>query len=422
MPTYEILSVGEELLCGLTTDTNATEISRGLREIGFSPAFRQTCGDDRDALAACLRLALSRSDVILVTGGLGPTYDDVTRDAVAAVTERELVFHEETAARIRAFFDRRGRPMADNNLLQAYVPSGGEVLPNDYGTAPGIWLETGNRILVLLPGVPREMRALFQEQVLPRLTEKYSGAGCVRVLHFFGITESELDGRIPPSLKNGSDPAVAPFAGTGEVELHLSSFRESEASAREAIREAERVLLADLGSYCYGADGDSLESVLVKRFSSHSLTLATAESCTGGLLSKRITDVPGASAVLRSGVVSYSEAMKTKILGVSPELLAFDGVYSEACAKAMARGVRDLTGSDFGVGITGIAGPDGGTEKDPVGTVYIAVADSAGETAARFVLGHGKGERRFIRHLASSHAIAMVLKAAGLFSGEKEEK
>lgn len=421
MPIFEILSVGEELLWGLITDTNAASISRKLREIGFSASFRQTCGDDRAHLTACLKKALSRSDVIVVTGGLGPTYDDVTRDAVAEATGRSLVFHEETADRIRAFFARRGRAMADNNLLQAYVPDGAEVLPNDYGTAPGIWLETEGKLLILLPGVPREMERLMEEQVLPRLAAQSGKAGCVDVLHFFGITESELDTHIPEDLKNGADPAVAPFAGTGEVELHISAVRSTRKEARQAVCEAEQRLLKDLGGFCYGSGKTTLEQVLVERFARNGLTVATAESCTGGLLAKRLTDVPGSSAVLKSGVVAYSEEMKTRLLGVSPSIFSGDGVYSEACAVAMARGVRALTDSDFGVGVTGIAGPGGATERDPVGAVYIAVSGKNGETARRFVLGHGKGERGFIRHLAASHALAMTLSQAGLFSLEPEK-
>ncbi|MBQ3866769.1 MAG: competence/damage-inducible protein A, partial [Clostridia bacterium] len=211
----EILSVGTELLYGQIQDTNATFLARTLREAGFDLRHRQTCGDDRAELAACLTLALSRSDAVLVTGGLGPTYDDVTRDAVSAVTGRKLVRHEETVSRIRAFFQRRGRDMKDNNLLQALVPEGAEVLPNDYGTAPGIWLETEGKILVLMPGVPREMKGLMRDQVMPKLSTLSGKGSCCRILRLFGITESELDTRIPEKFKNGADPAAAPFAGDG---------------------------------------------------------------------------------------------------------------------------------------------------------------------------------------------------------------
>ena len=316
VPSCEILSVGEELTCGLIVDTNAAAIARRLREIGFTLRYRQTCGDDREDLASCLRLAFSRSDVILVTGGLGPTYDDVTRDAVSAFTGRPLLYHEETAERIRAFFQRRGREMKENNLLQAQVPEGALVLPNDWGTAPGIWLDHEGKTLILLPGVPREMDALMTHRVLPRLALLAGGAAVTRVLHLFGITESELDQRIPARFKDGSDPAVAPFAGTGEVELHVSSLRPSREEAQAAVDDAEQVLLKEFAPFCYGRGNDTLESVLVERFAKQGLTLSAAESCTGGLLSKRVTDVPGSSRVWKAGVTAYSEAMKTKILGV----------------------------------------------------------------------------------------------------------
>ncbi len=402
----EILSVGTELLLGDVTDTNATYLSRALRELGILVYHRQTCGDNSERMREQFSLALSRSDLVIVSGGLGPTRDDITRDVAAELFGMPLEHREDVAEQIRAFFVRRGVLMKENNLRQAQVPMGAEVLQNDWGTAPGLWLRKDGKGMILLPGVPSEMKAIFTHRVKPRLAEESGVRFANRILHFYGISESAIDEKLG-FLMEKENPTVAPYAKNGEVEVHITAFGEK---AEHACQNTEKMVLSHLSEFYYGSGDTSLEKELVKFFSAKGFTLSTAESCTGGLVSQRITSVSGASDVIGLGVVSYSEDMKTKILGVLPETLANFGVYSKECALEMARGIRALSGSDLGIGITGIAGPNGGTEKDPVGTVYIAAVSAEKEEAVRCLFGHAKSDREQIRYRAASEALMMALR------------
>lgn len=405
----EIISVGTELLLGDVTDTNATFLSRELRELGICVYHRQTLGDNLKRMKEQFSLALSRSDLVIVTGGLGPTADDITRDVAAELFGMPLEHNEKVAEQIRGFFLRRGIPMKENNLRQALVPSGATVLWNECGTAPGLWLEKNNKEMILMPGVPSEMKAIFSHRVKGRLAEKSGVRFSNRILHFHGISESAVDEILCDLMAKGN-PSVAPYAGKGEVEVHITAFGDTRETAEQSCRETEEVVLSRLGSYFYGSGETSPEQEVVRLFAEKGLTLSTAESCTGGLVSQRLTSVAGASSVIGLGIVSYSETMKEKVLGVSPETLENDGVYSEKCALEMARGVRAISGSDLGIGITGIAGPSGGTESDPVGTVYIAVVSREREECVRRLFGHAKSSRDEIRFRAASEALIMALR------------
>lgn len=405
----EILSVGTELLLGDVTDTNATYLSRAMRELGICVYHRQTCGDNPVRMKEQFSLALSRADLVIVSGGLGPTRDDITRDVAAELFGMKLKPDDAVEKQIRGYFERRGIPMKENNLRQALVPRGAEVLNNEWGTAPGLWLKGEGKGMILLPGVPSEMKAIFENRVKPRLAEISGVRFSNRILHFYGISESAVDEMLG-EMMSGSNPTVAPYAGKGEVEVHVTAFAESAEDAEKLCQKTEQSILKLLGEYYYGSGDTSPEQEVIRRFSEKGLTLATAESCTGGLLSQRLTSVSGASAVIGLGVTSYSEEIKKKVLGVSEKTLACEGVYSEACALEMARGVRLLSGSDLGIGITGIAGPGGATETDPVGTVYIALSSADREEAVRCMFGHARSSREVIRYRAASQALMMALR------------
>ena len=408
----EIISVGTELLLGDVTDTNATYLSRALREMGICVYHRQTCGDNPERMRSQFSLALSRADLVIVTGGLGPTRDDISRDVAAELFEAPMEHNETVAKQIEAFFQRRGIPMKENNLRQAQVPVGAEVLWNDWGTAPGLWLEKNGKGMILLPGVPSEMKAIFTHRVKPRLAEKSGVRFSNRILHFYGISESAVDEQLGDLMEQGN-PTVAPYAGKGEVEVHITAFGRTQTEAEKTCQNTEKTVLDRLGEYYYGRGETSPERELIRLFTEKGLTLAVAESCTGGLVAQRLTSVSGASSVIGLGVVSYSEEIKQKVLGVRKETLADGGVYSRECALEMARGVRALSGSDLGIGITGIAGPSGGTEKDPVGTVYIALSSEEKEESVRKLFGHAKSSRDEIRFRAASEALMMALKHFG---------
>ncbi len=409
MNIAEIVSVGEELLLGDVVDTNSAVLSRFLREAGYSVLYRQTCGDDADRLEAALSLALSRSDVVLVTGGLGPTYDDITRDIAARLFHVPLLPDREVERDIREYFLRRGVTMSENNLLQAQVPEGARVLKNEWGTAPGLWLSGESGEMILLPGVPREMKNLMVHRVLPELKKRSGKRVLTRILHFYGISESLLDEKIRDLTSDPEGFVIAPYAGKGEVELHITAMGEDENGILLKLDEAEQKIQERIGEFFYGRGDTSLEETLVLLCREKGVTLATAESCTGGLLSQRITSIPGSSAVMTLGVTSYTERVKKEVLKVGEKTLTDQGVYSKACAMEMAQGVRRLSGARIGIGITGIAGPGGETESDPVGTVYLAVTDGTTELCERCTFGHKTADREFVRTLAASKALSMVL-------------
>lgn len=403
----EIISVGTELLLGQIVDTDAAYLSRLLPELGVDVHYRITVGDNEARLADALELALTRADIVFTIGGLGPTQDDLTKETVARVLGDEMVLSQEAADHLRAFFASRGMEMPETNLKQAMVPSRGRVLWNPLGTAPGAAFEVGEKVVVVLPGPPREFIPMVDERVVPYLRERL-GAGAEvirsRVLRIAGLGESSVEDRVKHLLR-GSNPTVAPLASPGEVHLRITAKAASKEEADAMIVEMDRELVGILGRHVFGRDGQTLEQVVVESLIRRELTLATAESCTGGLISSRITDVSGSSAAFLMGIVSYSNEAKNRLLGVPEQLLTDYGAVSEQVARAMAEGVRKISGSDIGISSTGIAGPTGGTAQKPVGLVYTALS-TENETIAhehRF-----SGSRMDIKLRASQAALDVL--------------
>jgi nicotinamide-nucleotide amidase len=378
----EVIAVGSELLGSTRADTNSLFLSERLSGLGIDLRIKSVVGDERDDLAIVFRQALERSEVIILTGGLGPTDDDLTRDVVASVLGLPMAIDETIVAKIRARFERRGLTMPDVNRRQAQVPQGAIVLDNPNGTAPGLFMTASGayagRLVILLPGPPRELQPMFDLVCNGPLRER---AGRERVyrtsLFLTGKGESHVEQLIQPIYSRWRDaqPPITTtiLAAMGQIELHLSVRDEDEGRARAALERARGELLQVIGSDVYSADGRPMEEVVGDLLASRGLTIAAAESCTGGLLMSRLTDVAGSSRYVRAGVVVYANADKIAMLGVPAESLEQYGAVSEPVAMAMAEGVRDRTGADVAIGITGIAGPGGGTEAKPVGTVVIAV-------------------------------------------------
>ena len=374
-----IVAVGSELLTPFRVDTNSLAITERLNAIGFDVRLKALVGDDVDELARVLGAALSTVDLIVTTGGLGPTEDDITRDAVARVLDVPLEMDEAIAARIQTRFAERGLQMPEINRRQALVPRGATVLENRRGSAPGLWMERGGTALLVLPGPPREMTPMLESVIEERLAGRARGSGLFRrVVRITGRTESDVDSRVQPIytrwLTQPVPIATTILAVSGQIELHLTAAAASRGDADVALVDAIGELQAVLGSAIYSIDGRPIEAVVGDLLRAAGLTIAAAESCTGGLLMSRLTDVPGSSAYVDRGVVCYSDRAKVELLSVPAALIAEHGAVSEPVARAMSEGVRALAGSDVGIGITGIAGPGGGTPDKPVGTVVIAVS------------------------------------------------
>ncbi len=401
----EILTVGDEILRGEIVDSNKAFLAERLLALDVETRFQTSVRDDPEDLADAFRRAARRSDVVLVSGGLGPTRDDLTIAVLGGSFERKLVLHEPSLATIRAFFERLGREMAENNAKQAWFPEGAEVLPNPIGTAPGCLLEVEGTLFFCLPGVPRELARMMEEQVMPRLEARQGAGGVVvraALLRTFGIGESDLDRRLAdigrePDVELGfrtrfPDNMLRPLvraASVEEAETKLARFV-------AAIRER-------LGPLVYAeCEADTLEVVVNRLLREQTKTLAVAESCTGGMLAERVTSVPGASEVFRGGVVAYSNAAKQALLGVPEALLAEHGAVSEPVARAMAEGARTRLGADLSVATTGISGPSGGTETKPVGLVYVALAREDGSEAVEMQIPLDR-----LRHRALTIQIAL---------------
>jgi nicotinamide-nucleotide amidase len=405
-----IIAVGSEMLTPSKVDTNSLFITEQLNLLGIQVAFKSIVGDDRGDLELAVREALERVDLLVCCGGLGPTDDDLTRVVVADVVERPLVEDESITAQIRARFQGRGLEMPEINRRQAMVPAGARVLPNTQGTAPGLWIEHHDRIVLLLPGPPRELKPMMTRVEETLLRDRAGAMSLVRrVIKITGRSESHTEEAVQPLYAEWAGARV-PISATilaslGQIELHLSaccaSREEAEAALDAAVEQVKRVM----GLHVYSADGRGLEEVVGAMLVERKLWIAVAESCTGGLIASRLTDVPGSSRYVERGVVSYSNAAKTELLGVPEEMLRTHGAVSETVAVAMADGIRTRSSVDIGVGVTGIAGPDGGTPEKPVGMVCIA-ASSAGGTRVRtfrFV-----GGREMVKFQASQAALDMV--------------
>lgn len=413
MVRAEIISVGTELLLGQITDTNATYLCRRLAELGIPVYFRQTVGDNRTRIQQAFRLAWERSELVILTGGLGPTEDDLTKEAVSEALGAELVLDEDSWARIQAFFARRARPLTPNQRKQAMIPAGARAIPNRWGTAPGVLWERDRHLIVILPGVPREMQGMFEETVLPDLRARgWVGEEVIRsrVLRLVGIGEGAAEERIRDLLRT-SNPTIAPLAHLGEVHLRITARGKPEEVDR-MLAEAEASLVERVGPYVYGRDDENLEEVVGRLLVRAGRTVAVAESCTGGLLGHRLTNVPGSSAYFRGGVVAYANDAKIALLGVEEAVLKAHGAVSEQAAESMARGVLRVLGADIGLAVTGIAGPSGGSPEKPVGRVYLACADGAQVRTVRVDFGSEPG-REGIKYLATQAALDLLRRHLG---------
>ena len=403
----ELLAIGSELLGPLRAETNSLWITERLLDAGIEVAARTTLADDLALVESAFRAALARADVVIATGGLGPTADDLTREGAAAALGRALRRDEAILEALRARFARFQRPMAPTNAQQADLIEGAEALPNARGTAPGQIVEQDGRVLVLLPGPPGEMKPMFDEQVLPRL-RAWAGASRVvrrRVLKIAAMGESDVDQRAAPVYGRFENPKTTILGAAGQVELHLVARGDDEADAERRIETLAVELRAALPGRFFSEDGRELPEVVVALLRERGQRIGLAESCTGGLLAARLTGVPGASLVLERGFVTYANRAKVEALGIDPALLERHGAVSEEVAAAMAAGARRAADADVGVGITGIAGPDGGTAEKPVGLVYVAIDGAAGSRVRRAVF---PGARDRVRHQATQVALEMV--------------
>lgn len=411
--TAEVLCIGTEILLGNIINTNSAVISRGLADIGVSLYHHTVVGDNPARLKAALEAAFARSDVVITTGGLGPTYDDLSKETIAEYFGLELVPHEESTARIHCFFSHHGRTMTENNLKQAMIPQGALVLENNNGTAPGVMIEKDGKIAILLPGPPREMTPMFEQQVLPFLQKRSGRVLRSHCVYFFGIGESALEAELRTEIEGMQNPTIAPYAKEGEVMLRVTAAATTPEEAEALMQPALELLQKRFPQYIYGVDVDNLQTAAVQALANKNLTVATAESCTGGSVSKRITEVAGSSAVFGCGVTTYANEMKQKLLGVRGETLAQFGAVSPQTAQEMADGVRKLSGADIAVSVTGIAGPGGGTDEKPVGLVYVGVSSAWHSEVLELHLARGYDtEREHIRHIASSYALSLILKTA----------
>lgn len=404
----EILSVGTELLLGHTVNTDTAIVARELSTIGINVLHCTTVGDNPGRLEEAVQQALSRSDILITTGGLGPTGDDLTKETVARVAGRPLALHEESLRRIEEYF--QNRPWGESQKKQAWLPQGCTVLPNDVGTAPGCVFDTdAGKTVVMLPGPPSELTPMLTRYAIPCLAKKENAVIVSENLHVFGMGEGSVAERID-DLMQGANPTAATYAKENEMFVRVTARAANEEQARQMMEPLAQKIRERIGSYVYATDCESLEELVVRELEKAGKTLATAESCTGGLLAKRITDVSGASQVFEMGAVTYANRIKEKVLGVSHETLEAHGAVSEETAREMARGIRLAADSDLGVGITGIAGPGGGTPEKPVGLVYIALCDGEHTWVRRMAPGSADRprSRSWQRNAAASHALDMV--------------
>lgn len=401
----ECLTIGSELVSGQTVNTNAAYLARRLSELGIRCSRQVSVPDERAIIVRSIREAMDRTPLLIISGGLGPTFDDVTMEALAEAIGRPLRRDPAVAKHVRAFCRRHQRDVTVPALRQADVPEGAAALPNPLGTAPGVWLSVDQTLLIALPGVPQELRAIMDGSVLPRLRRLRAAMPVFcRTIRTIGVVELDIQRRLKAILLP-KEMAIGLYPNLRAVDIRLTIDGLSPASARARLLGVERQLRRTLGPAVYGVDEQSLESVIGERLVKKRWTLAVAESCTGGLVSNRLTDVPGSSRYLIGSVVAYHNRVKHDVLGVKKALLAAHGAVSEPAARAMAEGVRRRFGADIGMAITGIAGPGGGTKTKPVGLVYLAVADRRG-VAAQQRLFHG--DRLAIKGQAAQAALDVL--------------
>jgi nicotinamide-nucleotide amidase len=382
----EIISVGSELTSGQYLDTNSQWLSRRLADAGIAVGWHTTIADDLEANVEAFQIACRRARLVLITGGLGPTQDDLTREALARAAGVELVFHEESFRQVQELFARRGRVMPERNRVQAYFPAGAEPIPNDHGTAPGVWMTIGAAAVAAMPGVPSEMYAMFAERVLPRLGGLGLGGGVLvqRKINTFGTGESHVEQKLFDLTRRGHVPEVGITASDAVISLRILAHAATPAEAQAQIEPVEKVIRERLGSLVYGVEDEDLQHAVVRLLAEKHRTLAVAESVTGGLVGDRLAGVPGASGWFRGGVIAYDNALKVELLGVPQELLDEKGAVSAEVAEAMAAGCRTRLRADLAVSTTGVAGPEPLAPDKPVGLVYVGLAWGGGVSSASF--------------------------------------
>ena len=401
----EILAVGTELLMGQIANTDAQYISRRLSELGVTIYRHTTVGDNPARVKEALAQALSRSDVVITTGGLGPTEDDLTKEMVAEYFGLEMRLDEKSLRAIEGYMNRIGRTMTENNYKQAYFPENAIIMENLCGTAPGCIVESAGKAVAVLPGPPHEMKDMFDRQLAPYLARRSGAHIESRFLRVFGIGESSLETQLI-DLFHSANPTLALYCGAGEVQARISAMAEDASAALALIEPLEAEIRRRLGDHVYGEGVDnSVENVAFEALRARGEHVSFAESCTGGLLAARLVSLPGASEVLNEAHVTYSNAAKARLLGVKQTTLDAFGAVSSQCAVEMAEGVRRISGADWGVSTTGIAGPDGGSPEKPVGTVFIGLSSREGSFAQEF---HFRGSRDWIRTLAASNAFNLL--------------
>jgi nicotinamide-nucleotide amidase len=399
----EIIAVGSELLNLGRIDTNSIYLAGKPRELGVEVVAKSAIGDDRNRLADAVRQAISRSPILIMTGGLGPTEDDLTREAVAQALDRRLVLSTELVEALERRFAITKRKMAEVNKRQAFLIEGSEALSNDRGTAPGIWVEDSGAVIMLLPGPPHELQSMFERHCLPRLARIVPRLAIRSIfMRVTGLPESDLDQLIAPVYRKYENPATTILAANGDLQIHLRARCATEAEADALLAEVAGPIELLLGDFLYSRNGDPLEAVVGDLLRAGKATVSVAESCTGGILGERLTTQPGSSDYFVGGFLTYSNAMKIELLGVPPETLEQFGAVSKETAEAMAAGARRRTSSTYAVSITGVAGPDSGGEKAPVGSIFVGVADAGGVHVAhrRFL-----GDRQRIRIFAAQFAL-----------------
>jgi nicotinamide-nucleotide amidase len=402
----EIVAVGSEMLTPQRVDTNSLYLTAELNNLGVEVVGKYVIGDHLERLASAVRLAVSRSEIVVLSGGLGPTEDDLTRDAVALALDRKLIYHPEIADALEQRFARLNRKMAEVNKRQAFLIEGAGILPNDRGTAPGQWLEESGAVLMLLPGPPHELKAMFERHCLPRLARLVPPQVIRTVeLRVAGMGESDLDQLIAPVYKKYENPATTILAAAGDIQIHLRARCATLAEADALLVEVAGPIELLLGDRIYSRNGESIEAVVGDLLRKNHATVSVAESCTGGMLGERFTQVPGSSEYFVGGFITYSNEMKIELLGVTPEILAEHGAVSKETAEAMAIGARRRTNSTYALSITGVAGPDGGSEAKPIGTTHIGLA---GPTGTEVLKRQFIGDRARIRSFASQMALDLL--------------
>jgi nicotinamide-nucleotide amidase len=402
----EILCVGTELLLGDIVNTNAQYLSKRLADLGISVYHQSVVGDNSERLEKEFEDAFARANIVITTGGLGPTQDDLTKETGAKYFNRKMILHGETLNKLKSYFIKTGKgELQGNNIKQAYFPEGAVVLPNLHGTAPGCSIEENGKILIVLPGPPREMKPMFEDSVVPLLKKYSSDVLQSKVLRICGIGEGIMAEQISDIINKNTNPTVAPYAKDWEVTLRITAKANTEEEANRLILPVENEIRERLGTHIYGEGETSLEAVLCGLLIDNNLTIATAESCTGGLIASKLVDYPGVSSVFMEGVVTYSNNAKIKRLGVKPETLENFGAVSEETAKEMAEGIAETSGTNIGLSTTGIAGPGGGTAEKPVGLVYIGLYINGVTKVRKLELS---GSREMIRRRTTITALDWI--------------